>query len=134
MLPNFTVTPAAEKFMRRIVRFSGLPSGAGFRLLVNSGGCSGYETEFSAVAEAQPGDEAMEVNGLRLFLPAESRVLLDRVTIDFVDTPDRSGFAFMKADQGSGVAASAGASELTVARVDVGAIGRGRPLLPRQVS
>ncbi|SIT52229.1 HesB/YadR/YfhF-family protein [Paraburkholderia piptadeniae] len=132
MLPNLTVTSAAEKFMRRMVRFSGLPSGAGFRLLVNSGGCSGYDAGFSAVTEAQPGDEAMEINGLRLFLPAESRLLLDGVTIDFVDTPDRSGFAFVKDNHGPDVAPSAG--EHSVTRVDVGRIGHGRPLLPPPVS
>ncbi|CAD6562747.1 HesB/IscA family protein [Paraburkholderia sabiae] len=132
MLPNLTVTPAAEKFMRRVVRFSGLPSGAGFRLLVNSGGCSGYDAGFSAVTGAQLGDEAMEINGLRLFLPAESRLLLDGVTIDFVDTPDRSGFAFMKDNSGPGVAASEG--EPGVRRVEVGAIGHGRPLLPPPAS
>ncbi len=133
MLPNLTVTPAAEKFMRRIVRFSGLPSGAGFRLLVNSGNCSGYDAGFSAVTGAQPDDEAMEINGLRLFLPAESRLLLDGVTIDFVDTPDRSGFAFMKDNQGPGVVAPS-AGEPGVTRVDVSAIGHGRPLLPPPVS
>lgn len=132
MLPNLTVTPAAEKFMRRIVRFSGLPSGSGFRLLVNSGGCSGYDAGFSAITGAQPGDEAMEINGLRLFLPAESRLLLDGVTIDFVDTPDRSGFAFMKDNQGPGVTASEG--EPGVRRIEVGAIGHGRPLLPPPAS
>ena len=41
MLTSLTVTPAAEKFMRRIVRFSGLPAGGGFRLVVSAGGCSG---------------------------------------------------------------------------------------------
>ena len=38
MLPNLQITAAADKFMRRIVRFSGLPEGAGFRLLVSEGG------------------------------------------------------------------------------------------------
>ncbi|MEM5345598.1 iron-sulfur cluster assembly accessory protein [Paraburkholderia azotifigens] len=134
MLPNFTVTPAAAKFLRRIVRFSGLPSGAGVRLCVSSGGCSGYDAELSAAADVQSGDEATEINGLRLFLPAESRLLLDGVTIDFVDTPERCGLAFNKGDQGLGVAASAreDAGESSVSRIDASAIGRGRH--PREAS
>ncbi|MGF6439293.1 HesB/IscA family protein [Paraburkholderia youngii] len=120
MLTKFAVTAAAEKFMRRVVRFSGLPSSAGFRLLVRTGGCSGYDAEFSAEVEARTGDETIEVHGLRIFLPAESRVLLDGLKIDFIETPDRSGFAFIKEDQRSVVAVSA-----NVARIDVSAIGRG---------
>ncbi len=102
MLPNFTVTPAAEKFLRRIVCFSGLPSGAGVRLCISSGGCSEYEAELIAVTAAQSGDEAVEINGLRLFLPAQSGILLDGLTIDFVDTPERSGLTFSKGAQGEG--------------------------------
>jgi hypothetical protein len=33
MSPNVTITPAAAKFINRIVRFSGLPAGAGLRLV-----------------------------------------------------------------------------------------------------
>ncbi|HEY4801458.1 MAG TPA: iron-sulfur cluster assembly accessory protein [Paraburkholderia sp.] len=134
MLPNLTVTAAADKFMRRIVRFSGLPAGAGFRLLVSPGGCSGYNAEFSAEAAPQPGEQAVEVNGLRLFLPAESRLLLDGVTIDFVDTPTQSGLTFTNPNQAPCACSSSGTSEQGVARIDVGAIGRGRPPLPPQAS
>ena len=89
---NLTITPAAEKFMRRIVRFSGLSAGAGFRLRVTAGGCSGYSTEFSAETEPLAGDEALALaDGLLLFLPAESRLLLEGATLDFVDTPMQSG-------------------------------------------
>lgn len=97
--PNVTVTPAAEKFMRRIVRFSGQPAGAGFRLLVSAGGCSGYSTEFSAEAAPLPGDAAVEVaDGLRLFLPAQSRLLLNGATIDFIDTPMQTGLSVQSAN------------------------------------
>jgi len=93
-LTQLTVTPAAEKFMRRIVRFSGLPNGAGFRLLVSTGGCSGYSTEFSAEAKPQAGDDIYKVgDGLQLFLPAESRLLLEGATLDFIDTPMQSGLS-----------------------------------------
>ena len=38
---NITITPKAEKFMRRIVRFGGGPADSGFRLTVTAGGfCS----------------------------------------------------------------------------------------------
>jgi iron-sulfur cluster assembly accessory protein len=91
--PQVTVTPAAEKFMRRMVRFSATPSG-GFRLSVTPGGCSGYSSEFSVEAAPQGGDAELDVGGLRVFLPAESRLLLDGVTVDFADTPTQSGLTF----------------------------------------
>ena len=88
---DFTITPAAEKFMRRIVRFSGLP-GAGFRMRVAAGGCAGYSTEFGAEAQPRDGDAVVALgDGLRLFLPAESRLLLCGATLDCVDTPIQSG-------------------------------------------
>ena len=41
------------------------------------------------------GDSELAVNGLRVFLPAESRLLLDGVTVDFADTPLQSGLTFV---------------------------------------
>jgi Fe-S cluster assembly iron-binding protein IscA len=36
----------------------------------------------------------VERNGIKLFLPAESRILLDGVTIDFDDTAAQTGLVF----------------------------------------
>ena len=131
MLPSLTLTPAAEKFVRRILRFSGLPDTAGFRLVVSAGGCSGFNSEFSAEAAPQPGEEVLEVNGMRLFLPAESRLLLEGVTMDFVDTPTKSGLAFINPHQAPCACSSSGDAAAPqppgVARIEVGSIGRGRP-------
>ena len=79
--------------MRRMVRFSAAPSG-GFRLTVSPGGCSGYSSEFTVEAAPKAGDAEIQVNGLRMFLPAESRLMLDGVTVDFADTPTQSGLTF----------------------------------------
>jgi iron-sulfur cluster assembly accessory protein len=92
--PQVTVTPAAEKFIRRMVRFSSHPAG-GFRLKVTPGGCSGYNAEFTVEAAPQGTDSELAVNGLRLFLTAESRLLLDGVTIDFTETPTSAGLSFI---------------------------------------
>lgn len=132
MLPNVTITPAAEKFIRRIVRFSGLPADAGFRLVVSAGGCSGYTSEFSAEAAPQPGEQTLEVNGLRIFLPSESRLMLDGVTIDFSETPTQSGLTFLNPNQAAcACSSSAEAAPPGVAKINISAIGRGgRPVAP----
>jgi iron-sulfur cluster assembly protein len=93
IVPNVTVSPAAEKFIRRMVRFSEHPTG-GFRLTVTPGGCSGYSSEFTVEAAPQAGDAEMKVGEVRVFLPAESRLIMDGLTMDFEDTPTRSGLTF----------------------------------------
>ena len=105
--PALTVTPAAEKFMRRLVRLGGAP-GAGFRLHVTAGGCSGHTSEFSVEAAPRPGDAVVDVNGLRLFLSATSLPLVDGLTVDCVDNPLQSGLSFRRADGAPCACGSAG--------------------------
>lgn len=95
VLKEVVVTPSAQAFMRRMVRFGGRGAAAGFRLVVRPGGCSGFSSEFTVEAAPQSGDEVVSLGGLDLFLPGESRALLAGVTIDFLDTKTDSGFAFV---------------------------------------
>ncbi|MGK3995725.1 HesB/IscA family protein [Sorangium sp. So ce1024] len=95
LLDSVTVTAAAERFMRRMVRFGGLGAGAGFRLVVSPGGCSGMSSQFTIEPAPLDGDRTLSVNGLKVFLPAESCRLLEGVTIDFLETPTQTGFAFI---------------------------------------
>jgi iron-sulfur cluster assembly protein len=90
---NITLTPKAERFIRLMVMSDGGP-GAGFRLVVSPGGCSGLAAEISVTAAPQPGDAVLDRNGVKLFLPAESRILLDGVTIDFAETATQTGLIF----------------------------------------
>ena len=108
VLPAVVVTPAAEAFMRRIVRFGGQGERAGFRLTVSPGGCSGLSSQFTVEPRPQADDEVVSLNGLDLYLPQESRKLLAGVTIDFLDTRTESGFAFIDPNA-EGCACSTGA-------------------------
>jgi len=139
MLPttsvNWTVSPAAEKFIRRMVMFSGLPATAGFRLTVTPGGCSGYNSEFTVEAQPATGDTVASVNGVKVFMPTETRILLDGVIVDFADTPTKSGLTFVNpgatpcACSSSGDAASS--APPSVSKIDIGSIKLGpatRPL------
>lgn len=123
--PDFTVSAAAEKFMRRMVRFSDHPTG-GFRLTVSPGGCSGYASEFSVEASPRAGDAEVVVAGsLRMFLPAESRLLLHGVSVDFADTPTQSGLVFVNPNQAAcGCSTSADASPPAEATVSVASLRR----------
>ncbi|MBB6254468.1 HesB/IscA family protein [Nitrospirillum iridis] len=90
---SFTITPAAERFIRFMLRADGGPD-SGFRLVLSPGGCSGLSADISVKDAAQPGDAVIERDGLRLFLPAESRILLEGVTIDFTDGASQTGLVF----------------------------------------
>ena len=122
---NITITPKAEKFMRRIVRFGGGPTDSGFRLTVTAGGCSGLAAEFSSEAKPLAGDATVDWNGLKLFLPAESRLLLDGVTIDFIDTALESGLSFINPNAAScGCSSAESASKPAQATVNISDIKR----------
>ena len=66
-------TPAAEKFIRRLVMFDGGP-GYGLRLHVSPGGCSGMSAEFSVEPAPQEGEQVYAHGQFNLFLPAQSRL------------------------------------------------------------
>lgn len=119
---NITITPSAEKFMSRMIRFNG-GNGYGFRLMVTAGGCSGLASEFTVEAAPQPGDAVLESNGVKLFLPAESRLLLDGVTIDFSDALMSSGLSFID-PKATSCGCSSSSSAPGVATIDISSIGR----------
>ncbi len=121
---NITITNAAEKFMRRMARFAGAGEDAGFRLTVSPGGCSGYSSEFSVEAAPLSGDAVVVINGVKLFLPAESRLMLEGITIDFADTPTQSGLTFVNPNAaGCGTCGSSTGSH-SHAQVDISALQR----------
>ena len=86
---NITITDKAAKFISRMIRFNGGTANSGFRLVVTPGGCSGFNSSFTVEAVPQSGDVTLESNGVRVFLPAESRILLDGVTVDFTGKTNR---------------------------------------------
>jgi iron-sulfur cluster assembly accessory protein len=132
------ITAAAEKFVRRMLRLDGTP-GSGFRLVVTAGGCSGLASEFSVEAAPRPGDAEIELSGLKVFLPATSRLLLAGVTIDFADTPTQTGLVFRDPKAAAGACGrTAAAGSLPAAlpaegSVTVASIGRRAASPPRPV-
>ncbi|WP_341674849.1 iron-sulfur cluster assembly accessory protein [Niveibacterium sp. SC-1] len=98
-MTQLTLTPAATRFIGRMLRFSGQPADAGFRLDVTPGGCSGLNAAFTVEAKPGAGESVLDVAGVRLFLTAGSRLLLEGATVDFADTPTQSGLTFVLPNQ-----------------------------------
>lgn len=122
---NITITPSAEGFMRRMIRFNGGTSNSGFRLVVTPGGCSGFNSGFTVEAAPLPNDAVLESNGVKVFLPAESRILLNGVTIDFADSAMSTGLTFINPNaQACGCSSSGTSTDSGVATVSIGSIQR----------
>jgi iron-sulfur cluster assembly protein len=105
---NITITQKAESFMRRMIRFNGGAADSGFRLMVTPGGCSGFNSSFTVEAAPQQGDAVLDSNGVKVFLPAESRIMLEGVTVDFADTAMSTGLSFINPNAQPCACSSAG--------------------------
>lgn len=84
--PMATITPAA---VRRIATLAGE---GGLRIDLRKGGCAGMEYAVEIVPAMQPGDLAVEQDGVRMFLAARAQLFLVGAEIDHVSTLLEHGF------------------------------------------
>lgn len=66
----------------------------GLRIMVEAGGCAGYQYKMGLVREPGPDDTVIERGGVKLFIDNRSHELLAGTTIDFVVAVQGSGFTF----------------------------------------
>jgi iron-sulfur cluster insertion protein len=74
-LPRFRVTPRAAAEVAAIAAREGKP-GAGLRVSVSAGGCSGFQYGFALEDAAADDDLVVEVGGTRVFVDPVSLDLL----------------------------------------------------------
>lgn len=91
---TITVTSTAAAEVQKFMQEQGATDGAGLRVAVLPGGCSGFQYGLNIEDEAQEDDEILEANGIRLFVDPFSGQYLDGVEIDYVTTMMGSGFTF----------------------------------------
>jgi iron-sulfur cluster assembly accessory protein len=89
---SMELTPAAERFIRRMMRCAS-DTNSGFRIKVRPGGCSGLAVEFDLAAEPGVNEVVWKHLELRIFLDSASCVLLDGAIVDFIDSRSLTGFA-----------------------------------------
>jgi iron-sulfur cluster assembly accessory protein len=104
---SLTLTRAAARFMRMML-MDGSPE-SGFQLRVSPGGCSGMTANFAVTPAPAEGEKLVLVDGIRLFLDAQARLLLQGVTIDFEDSAAKQGFVFRDPRATAGSCASSAA-------------------------
>ncbi|MEN6533642.1 MAG: iron-sulfur cluster assembly accessory protein [Bryobacteraceae bacterium] len=70
------------------------PQPSGLRISVVGGGCSGFS--YAMAFENDPGmlDKTYDFSGLKVFIDQASMLYLDGAEVDYVETPEASGFKF----------------------------------------
>jgi iron-sulfur cluster assembly protein len=87
------LTPNAVKAIHRFIRGSETPV-AGLRIMIQGGGCSGFQYGLRLEPDMQEDDTLIEVEGVKLLVDPMSYTLVAGVTVDFIDTLTHTGFKF----------------------------------------
>ncbi|HRX82747.1 MAG TPA: iron-sulfur cluster assembly accessory protein [Pirellulaceae bacterium] len=87
------LTERAATAVKKAIEKSG-KSGAGFRVMVENGGCSGLKYKIGLDSQPRQDDEIVESSGIRIFVDPDSLPMLSGVTVDFVEELGKAGFSF----------------------------------------
>lgn len=87
------LTESAVDALRAALAGAGRPA-EGLRIVVEAGGCAGFQYRMGLERDERPGDLVLEQSGIRLYLDALTRRHADGLVIDFVDGVERTGFVF----------------------------------------
>jgi iron-sulfur cluster assembly accessory protein len=90
--PRFRVTPRAAAEVAAIAAREGRP-GAGLRVSVDAGGCSGFQYRFELEDAAGPDDLVVRQDGVPVFVDPVSLDLLAGAELDWVEALIGAHFA-----------------------------------------
>lgn len=82
--PTILLTDAAIAKVKEIVEGQG-QTGAGLRIYVAGGGCSGFKYGMALEQEAGPDDEVVDFQGLKVYIDSMSLPHLQGAQVDYVD-------------------------------------------------
>ncbi|MDF2628834.1 MAG: hypothetical protein K0R39_2665 [Symbiobacteriaceae bacterium] len=87
---NISLTDKASNKLKDIIKSKG--ENLALRVMVRSGGCSGYEYGMALERNPRPDDNVSEQDGVKVVIDANSLKFLDGSTIDYVDSLMGGGF------------------------------------------
>jgi iron-sulfur cluster assembly protein len=91
---RFTITDRAVQEVKKFMAEQDVPPTAGLRVRVIPGGCSGFQYSMNIEEGADPSDEIVEADGIRVFIDPMSKRFLAGVQLDYVTSMMGSGFTF----------------------------------------
>jgi iron-sulfur cluster assembly protein len=86
-----TISPDAVQQLKGFLAEQGTP-GAGLRVFVAPGGCSGLQYGMTIEESAEDGDEVIESDGVRLMVDNFSAMYLEGAEVDYVNSLMGGGF------------------------------------------
>ena len=87
------LTDNAVSAVKKAIAKSG-KDGAGFRIMVETGGCAGLKYKIGLDAKPREDDTVVEASGGKILVDPQSAPMLAGVTVDFVEEIGRAGFSF----------------------------------------
>ncbi|HEY3366137.1 MAG TPA: iron-sulfur cluster assembly accessory protein [Symbiobacteriaceae bacterium] len=91
MTVNITLTDKASGRLKDIIKSKG--ENLSLRVMVRTGGCSGFEYGMALERNPRPDDSVAETDGVKVVVDPNSMRFLDGATIDYVDSLMGGGFA-----------------------------------------
>lgn len=88
-----TLSNEAAAAVRSARTRAGKP-GAGLRIMIEGGGCTGPKYSIGLDQDPEPDDAVIESGGIRLFIDPVSQTLATGLHVDFIDREGRIGFTF----------------------------------------
>ena len=91
---QISITETAVTTVQQFLQEQGSADGAGLRVAVLPGGCSGFQYGLNIEDAPENDDEILELEGLKLFVDPFSAQYLEGVEIDYVSSMMGQGFTF----------------------------------------
>ncbi len=89
------VTDKAIAEVKKIMASENHEPGAGLRVGVKGGGCSGLSYVLDFAKEPRPDDNVLEFDGIKIFLDPKSALYLKGTQLDFSGGLNGTGFTFV---------------------------------------
>jgi iron-sulfur cluster assembly protein len=92
-----TLTDNAQTAIKTITEQAGLPETGGVRIAMADGG---GELQMTLAPEPTDGDNVIEGEGARVFVPDDTSTMLDTQELDAAQTPEGTGFTLRQQVEG----------------------------------
>lgn len=100
-IKDITLTKNAAKKIIEIAKQE-KKEGYALKILVSSGGCSGFQYGMDFVKEINKDDLKYEENGVKICIEKSSLEILKGINIDYIETEQESGFKIDNPNVSSG--------------------------------
>ncbi len=87
------LTDSAVSAVKKAIAKSG-KEGAGFRIMVETGGCAGFKYKIGLDPKPRDDDTVVDASGVKILIDPQSAPMVQGLTVDFVEEIGRAGFSF----------------------------------------